>query len=222
MDRAFKSRIHLSLLYPKLDKNRTLKIWGNNLEMVRKELKDQGWTIQDEAILKFAKRHYRELANSKKLIVWNGRYVHSCASSPCSFLICFDRQIRNAFQTAIATAAYEAKKRKRAPELTPAHFKKVADTAMSFDRYLTNLNQDMIDSFLAKHNRLRDDDFFEHESNESDEEKHKKRKKNKKRARHSEEDSDEKSEKSSESSSESGEESSSKSNTPPKKKRHKK
>ena len=70
MDRAFKSRIHFSLLYRKLNKKRTLSIWQKNMERVKKEL---DITCKEHEIMAFAEKHYRRLDRSADLVVWNGR-----------------------------------------------------------------------------------------------------------------------------------------------------
>ena len=77
IDRAFKSRIHLSLLYKKLNRKRTIRIWENNIKRVRKEFVNEGKKIicQRRDIIAFARRHYDELKDSKGLVVWNGRQV---------------------------------------------------------------------------------------------------------------------------------------------------
>ena len=56
------------------------------------------------------------------------------------------RQIRNAFQTAVALAEHEADEaststlpQKEPPALKPAHFIKVADAIMAFDEYLQSV-----------------------------------------------------------------------------------
>ncbi|KAJ9604443.1 hypothetical protein H2200_011279 [Cladophialophora chaetospira] len=75
-------------------------------------------------ILHYALEHYKELKKTKT--TWNGR------------------QIRNAFQTAIAIAEYEAHRtaeRYKLPEIPKAcleksHFEKVARASSHFDRYL--------------------------------------------------------------------------------------
>ena len=83
IDKAFKSRIHLSLLYPRLDLDSTMTIWENNLIAVEKD-RNQGLAIKcnKEEILRFAKKHFKELDSTeskgrkKQLRVWNGRYVY--------------------------------------------------------------------------------------------------------------------------------------------------
>lgn len=89
-DQAFRSRIHMSLFYPRIEEEATVKIWEMNIDRAREIWGDR--LSIDEAdrkgILKFASKHYRELAESET--TWNGR------------------QIRNAFQTAIALAEWDA------------------------------------------------------------------------------------------------------------------
>lgn len=74
IDRAFKSRIHLSIYYPKLDLKSSIKIWKNNLKTMKKDFEKQGKKIEciDGEILAFAKDHYNTL-EKKGLRVWNGR-----------------------------------------------------------------------------------------------------------------------------------------------------
>lgn len=51
------------------------------------------------------------------------------------------RQIRNAFQTAIALAAWEVKQGKvTKAKLTKAHFEKVAEASRAFDKYLEEVH----------------------------------------------------------------------------------
>ncbi|KAI1770757.1 P-loop containing nucleoside triphosphate hydrolase protein [Hypoxylon cercidicola] len=146
IDRAFKSRIHLALFYPRLDKERTLKIWENNLDSLAKSQDTNARIqVQRDEILKYAKRHYKRLERHE-MLPWNGR------------------QIRNAFQTAIAIAKYEAKENSRAPVLIAEHFMKVAKTAMEFDSYLKELSQEKDDAQLAREQELRVDDWDEYDA----------------------------------------------------------
>lgn len=76
IDRAFKSRIHLSLYYPKFDKASTISIWENNLKRVDEEFKSEKKEINlddHDNIVKFAKRHFDRLKSTPGLGVWNGR-----------------------------------------------------------------------------------------------------------------------------------------------------
>jgi hypothetical protein len=132
IDEAFKSRIHVSLYYPHLDEDTTMKIWEMNLrrlhEIEEEHAKATGQpplTIDDEKIRKFAMKHFHNHENGKGR--WNGR------------------QIRNAFLIASALAHFE----KRNPTLTsregpdkktcdikPRHFRVVADASRGFELYL--------------------------------------------------------------------------------------
>lgn len=71
------SRIHLSLYYPRLDKKKTLLIWRNNLKRIKIEFakENKHIEIEEDDILRFAKRHFRELDKEPSLKVWNGRYI---------------------------------------------------------------------------------------------------------------------------------------------------
>lgn len=91
IDDAFKSRIHMSLYYPPLDKNRTREIFRLNIDKLRKiegqrhELMGSPcMEIKDSEILDFAAQHFEE--NARLSGCWNGR------------------QIRNAFQIASSLA----------------------------------------------------------------------------------------------------------------------
>ena len=75
MDPAFKSRIHISLWYPRLDKAATIKIWKRHIEKAKLGFKNTGREFEVDKIelLTFAKEHYRELRNTNA-DTWNGRY----------------------------------------------------------------------------------------------------------------------------------------------------
>ncbi|KAJ5494612.1 hypothetical protein N7463_010699 [Penicillium fimorum] len=144
IDRAFKSRIHVSLYYPKLDKKTSIQIWRNNIGRIRKEFKaqNQDFDIREKEIIKFAKEHFKDI-KEKNLLNWNGR------------------QIRNAFQTAVALATFDARKNKRPNDiiLGTDQFTRVAAAAEEFDRYLLSLSQGKNDSQLAEEHRWRADNF---------------------------------------------------------------
>ncbi|MCJ1438851.1 hypothetical protein MMC27_008241 [Xylographa pallens] len=120
IDPAFKSRIHMSLYYPSLDRDATREIWTWHIKNVVKNKKDI--TVDKKEIFKFALAHFAELEEEK--VVWNGR------------------QIRNAFQTAVALAEYDAfkinekYKAEEKPHLKAAHFEQVAKASKDFDKYL--------------------------------------------------------------------------------------
>lgn len=174
MDEAFKSRIAIQLHYPKLDKDSTIKLWTNHLRRIddrNKELdKRAKISVEDKQeapvkiafdqakLLEFAEKHYE--ANAKLNLAWNGR------------------QVRNAFQTAIALAEYgrlqkikdRAKEDEKSEEAIKAkyyktidlkvdHFKRVAKTARTFEDYLKTVKHDKVAADLARARELRNDDF---------------------------------------------------------------
>jgi len=138
-DEAFASRIHFSLYYPPLDKDATWQICKNNLDRVRNryEGKDQVLRIEESDIAMFMREHYLTHPNSR----WNGR------------------QIRNACQTALALAEYEADEEQQqqvrqtqatgamAIDGTPApiimlkqkHFETVAEAYRQFNEYVKDI-----------------------------------------------------------------------------------
>ncbi|RYP03158.1 hypothetical protein DL764_005340 [Monosporascus ibericus] len=155
IDEAFKSRIHISLRYPRIQQRETRQIWENILKRIERNNETSAVKIKfDRASLQeFAEKHYRK--NEETETTWNGR------------------QIRNAFQTAIALGQYEREKRLRAAgmteedasrsgqktwmtvKLTRANFRSIAKTASEFEDYLASVRGP--DSSLAKENHLRDD-----------------------------------------------------------------
>lgn len=147
-DQAFRSRIHMSLFYPRIEEEATVKIWEMNIDRAREIWGDK--LSIDEAdrkgILKFASKHYRELAESET--TWNGR------------------QIRNAFQTAIALAEWDAHQGQLKfkspvplkPRLEAEHFERVAKASKHFDAYLKETQVGTM-ADLASQSRERKDDF---------------------------------------------------------------
>ncbi|KAI4193014.1 MAG: hypothetical protein LQ350_008504 [Teloschistes chrysophthalmus] len=139
-DEAFKSRIHVKLYYPVLDKRATLKIWKMNLDRLDRSKKSMD--VETDEIYEYARNHYRELHRKGKT-TWNGR------------------QIKNAFQTAIALAEFDANQRHRGggskPILALEHFKVVAQAAEDFDDYLYGLHGGT-EGDLAKRYMQRDDE----------------------------------------------------------------
>lgn len=141
LDPAFKSRIHLSLLYPRLSRNSTVKIWKNHLKRLREQIKEGGKSLEIDRrdILVFARSHFDSLSKQDKA-PWNGR------------------QIRNAFQTAVALADFQSEARST-PKLNHTQFKKVAETSMEFDRYLEAMYGGRDDALVAERDQTRLDRF---------------------------------------------------------------
>ncbi|KAJ4354145.1 uncharacterized protein N0V89_005878 [Didymosphaeria variabile] len=128
-DEAFKSRIHLHLYYPALNRDQTLAIWKMNLDRVINR-KQGRVTADEQEIMRFAGAHFEQ--HKKDNTRWNGR------------------QIRNAFQTALAMAEYESLEAAGLAgdweesvvledvksHLKVAHFETVADASSQFDMYI--------------------------------------------------------------------------------------
>lgn len=74
IDPAFKSRIHMSLLYLPLDESATLKLYEEFIKRAKAEQERSGsfFKIKEKEILRFAKRHFRQL-KKEGLGTWNGR-----------------------------------------------------------------------------------------------------------------------------------------------------
>lgn len=122
LDPAFRSRIHVTLYYRKLNKTRALKIWNTNLRRLHKLNQDRvqnglkAVEFDEKSIVKYAEKHLGDLK-------WNGR------------------QIRNAFQTAIALADFEASdSADKIPTMTKKHFAKLGKAAAEFDEYLESVH----------------------------------------------------------------------------------
>lgn len=75
IDPAFKSRIQLTLYYPRLDREKTRSLYKGFLKRTRKEQERIGVTqfkIEGKEILKFGTDHYR-LLKKEGYSTWNGR-----------------------------------------------------------------------------------------------------------------------------------------------------
>ncbi|KAI1089479.1 hypothetical protein F5B19DRAFT_376034 [Rostrohypoxylon terebratum] len=134
IDEAFKSRIHMSLYYPPLDKQQTRDIFRLNLSKLR-EIESQRHAmtgepmlmVKDSEIIDFAGKHYED--NARSTGCWNGR------------------QIRNAFQIASSLAHHNytnavesarslGQQPPPAPVLDRSLFEKVQMSTQSFDRHM--------------------------------------------------------------------------------------
>ena len=140
-DDAFRSRLHLTLYYPKLARTQTAKIWEMNLRRVRElnqkrqESGNLTIDIQHKKIMKFAKNNWETLS-------WNGR------------------QIRNAFQTAVALAEFDVGGEKHSqPILSVKQFKTIAKASMQFDDYLFHTHGKNDEARNALKEMVRYDDY---------------------------------------------------------------
>lgn len=145
-DEAIKSRVHCALYYPPLDDEQSIKIWRMNLDMLEENQKAPDSTLRvrfnRREIEDFAAGHWRDTPRDGR---WNGR------------------QIKNAFQTAIALADWDHLQQTGGiqhpdgPLLTQAHFKTVATASSHFDDYLTKVRG--TDQLRAKASEARRDDI---------------------------------------------------------------
>lgn len=113
----------MSLYYPELDKEQTKQIFDLNLKLIRGRFKAQNrqLTFDDSAIISFAEQHFDNHENAR----WNGR------------------QIRNASQTALALAEFEALGESISLEVNNSshvdlkqyHFTKVQTAYLAFAKY---------------------------------------------------------------------------------------
>ncbi|RMY70995.1 hypothetical protein D0863_05427 [Hortaea werneckii] len=123
-DEAFVSRIHMKLHFPSLDERSTMEVWDMNL---RKLQERSSIEIRSKGIKKFAADYWKQNESQ-----WNGR------------------QIKNAFQTAVALAYWDweqeeqealatGKKAREKPVLRKTHFEDVAKTSLHFDNSMDKL-----------------------------------------------------------------------------------
>ncbi|KAK4863480.1 hypothetical protein LT330_002258 [Penicillium expansum] len=125
-DEAFASRIHISLYYPPLTLISTIQVFQLNLAMIIERFQTKGRKIHiDKQILEFVSQYF--LANEKARL--NGR------------------QIRNACQTALALAEFEAQGGKHDAvvdagaevRLQEKHLKTVTDAYLEFAQHLKDI-----------------------------------------------------------------------------------
>ncbi|CAI6334350.1 unnamed protein product [Periconia digitata] len=141
-DEAFTSRIHVSLFYPELNEDKTVKVFKINMDMIEERFrrKQRVINIDRMEIGSFAGKYFAEYPNAR----WNGR------------------QIRNACQTALALAEFEAQdgsledteNSDKPVTLTVEHFTIVRDAYLEFTKYMHNL-YGTTSARRAKESRLR-------------------------------------------------------------------
>jgi hypothetical protein len=134
IDEAFKSRIHLSLYYPPLDKSQTRDIFRLNIAKLRtieaeraRMTGEPALVIKEREIVEFADKHYEELARSTGC--WNGRQIRS------AFQIASSLAVYNYTNQAEAARAH-GQQAPPAPVLDRALFEKVQLSTQSFDRHM--------------------------------------------------------------------------------------
>ncbi|KAF3019393.1 hypothetical protein E8E14_012250 [Neopestalotiopsis sp. 37M] len=135
-DEAFSSRIHMSLYYPPLDEESTWKVFKLNLDLIEERfvVQDRSVIFDRSAVEKFAREHYRDHVYKR----WNGR------------------QIRNACQTALALADFDAQggsldidgeiKKNAVVQLQLKYFETVQKAYLAFDAYVGDIQGGHSDS----------------------------------------------------------------------------
>ncbi|CAI0653597.1 unnamed protein product [Colletotrichum noveboracense] len=126
-DEAFTSRIHMSLYYPELSEEKTRKVFKINMDLIRERfaLKKRQIIIEEMDIGAFAAQHYINHPSAR----WNGR------------------QIRNACQTALALAEYQAQGGRHDAIMKPdavinlavEHFETVRAAYLKFAEYMNKI-----------------------------------------------------------------------------------
>ncbi|PNP59062.1 hypothetical protein THARTR1_01310 [Trichoderma harzianum] len=136
-DEAFKSRIHISLYYPPLQQDQTLKIWNSHIQ---KATQDPRIKIDSEQLILCANHIFERQLDPQFGPVWNGR------------------QIRNAFQSAVALACFHAKT--GGPiQLETKYFRQVFDVSDQFSNYVWMVRQRNSDAQWNMMNMVRRDDW---------------------------------------------------------------
>ncbi|KAF2180138.1 P-loop containing nucleoside triphosphate hydrolase protein [Zopfia rhizophila CBS 207.26] len=136
-DEAFKSRIHMSIFYKAFDKPMRDQIWDDHFDRIITERKGKfeiAWSAGD-----YVKRD-PEVAEMKL----NGR------------------EIRNAFQTAVTLAEYDAQEAGANVKLEGKHLEQVIKMSKAFEQYLTQTHKGD-DAWMARASGYRADDFDEDE-----------------------------------------------------------
>ncbi|KAL8780134.1 MAG: hypothetical protein Q9213_006618 [Squamulea squamosa] len=123
-DPAFRSRIHISLYFPVLDRKATMKVFNINLAGLKAD--NNNYDLDEDGIRRWAEDTFVGASEDSR---WNGR------------------QIRNAFQTAVALAEYDQDQVTRIffeaghsippnmrTKVTDKHFQKVAEAASLFTK----------------------------------------------------------------------------------------
>ncbi|KAI1086590.1 hypothetical protein F5B19DRAFT_501178 [Rostrohypoxylon terebratum] len=144
-DEAFLSRIHVAIGYETLDDSAREQIWDNLFKKLKDGHKHGGPEIRYE----YEAKQYVMKDDEIKSLEWNGR------------------EIRNAFQSAVALAIYDSRvaREKGAsvedsiPEVKESHLKQIAKMSTSLKNYMTSTHEGIKDSDLAYKMGIRNDKF---------------------------------------------------------------
>ncbi|PWY90989.1 hypothetical protein BO70DRAFT_283188 [Aspergillus heteromorphus CBS 117.55] len=143
-DEAFKSRIHMALYYPPLTSSQTVRIWQRHIDKAKRA----GINVNEDDLLDFADKIYQIQSKPQSNSLWNGR------------------QIRNAFQSAVALAAFHAND---GPiHLERKYFQNVFHVSDQFSTYIWTTKNYQTDADRSRLSMVRRDNF-EYQSSSSGE-----------------------------------------------------
>ncbi|RAL17393.1 ATPase [Aspergillus homomorphus CBS 101889] len=135
-DEAFKSRIHMSLYYPPLNWPQTYEIWSGHIDEANKA----GIIASKGELTSFANQIFYAQCRPGSGPVWNGR------------------QIRNAFQSALALAAFHTNEGAKI-QLHATYFHNVFTVSDNFSRYIWITQKKQDDAERNSSSMVRRDDF---------------------------------------------------------------
>ncbi|KAF2730213.1 P-loop containing nucleoside triphosphate hydrolase protein [Polyplosphaeria fusca] len=135
-DEAFISRIHVQIGYEPLDDSSREQIWMNHFKKLDAHHRHGGRRIE----YSLRAKEFAQTSQKLKDLKWNGR------------------EIRNAFQTGVTLACYEARQNgEKVPTLTEDHLSQVVAMSTNFKEYMkATLQSD--ESGLARLYSLRNDE----------------------------------------------------------------
>ncbi|KAI1289047.1 hypothetical protein F5Y03DRAFT_64840 [Xylaria venustula] len=146
-DEAFMSRIHVSIGYDPLDDDARGKIWDNLFRKLKEDHKNGG----PEIVYEYDAKQYVKKDPVIQKLQWNGR------------------EIRNAFQTAVALAIFDSKVARQkgasdedsVPEIKEKHLTQVVKMSAAFKDYVTATHEGVQDADIAYRLGIRHDRFGE-------------------------------------------------------------
>ncbi|KAI1362713.1 hypothetical protein F5Y08DRAFT_261956 [Xylaria arbuscula] len=144
-DEAFMSRIHVSIGYEPLDDDARVTIWDNLFRKLKEDHKNGG----PEILYEYDAKQFVKKDPAVQKLKWNGR------------------EIRNAFQTAVALAVFDsrvardrgASEEDSIPEIKEKHLAQVVNMSTAFKKYITATHEGIEDADRAyklgiRHDRL--------------------------------------------------------------------
>ncbi|KAI1279408.1 hypothetical protein F5Y07DRAFT_42348 [Xylaria sp. FL0933] len=144
-DEAFMSRIHVSIGYEPLDDDARGRIWDNFFRKLKEDHKSGG----PEILYEYDAKQYVKRDPTVKKLEWNGR------------------EIRNAFQTAVALAVFDSKTAREKgaseedsiPEIKEKHLTQVVNMSAAFRQYIVATHEGVEDADRAYRMGIRHDRF---------------------------------------------------------------